>query len=348
MKISLIVFNKRLGIEYNLSNIVEEVKNDTQISSYAGKLEFRYHDNPQVQIFNGDIVTFKIDDNHMFSGFVFKVTVNGEGLTTVLAYDCLRYFKNNDFLIIQDRTVVKDSPKNTIGEVFATCCMRNGLKADKGDIDQYMLSPYIFNGNTYFEIMEHCIDELLANKGIWYFIRAKKDVYDTAEIKNIRDIPLDEPILVVSDNQEIINSYEYSRSIDSDTYNQIRYTKEVDEGEGSDKITKRYHYMVFNQASINEWGTLQYFENLNDSSLTVKQIEERAANMLKLKNRETLSFKITLEGSKYVFAGSPIYLNIKELEPYGFKNGQLYIVDSCTHTIKEEIHTMDLTLLVVE
>lgn len=354
MKYELVVENPVLGVRYDISNIVEEIRNETHISDYPGKLEFSFHDNTDVQIKNGNTVYLSIDETKIFSGFVFSTQVDEDNFVKVTAYDCLRYFKNTDFLIIQEGETDEGIPLNTIYEVVATCCMRNNLKALKivealgPNEGPTRLSPYIFNGNTYFEIIEHCIDEMLVRKGIWYFVRAVRNEFDRVEIRNIRNLNDDEPVIIITDDEQLIRKYTYSRSIDEDTFNQIRYTKEVEEGEGSEKITKRYHYMVSNQASINEWGTLQYFENLNDSSLTEDQIQERAAMMLKLKNRETQSFRITIDGSKYVFAGAPVYVNIVNLTPYGFINGKLYIVESCTHIIKGTDYSTDLNLLVVE
>lgn len=354
MKYELVVKNPVLGVTYDISNIFEEIRNETRISDYPGKLEFSFHDNPDVQITNGNTVYLSIDNTKIFYGFVFNVEVNEDNLVKVTAYDCMRYFKNTDFLIIQEGSTDEGTPLGTIYEVVQTCCRRNGLIADKiiddsdSDVAKTRLTPYIFNGNTYFEIIEHCVNEMLVRKGTWYFVRAVRNQLDHVEIRNIRHLNDDEPVIIITDDEKLIRKYTYKRSIDEDTYNQIRYTKEVEEGEGDNKITKRYHYMISNQASINEWGTLQYFENLNDSSLTKEQIEERAAMMLKLKNRETQSFKITIDGSKYAFAGAPVYVKISNLIPYGFINGKLYLIESCTHTIKGQDYSTDLTLMVVE
>ena len=133
--------------------------------------------------------------------------------------------------------------------------------------------------------------------------------------------------------------YDYSSSIDDDSYNQIKLIKENQETQ------KREIYIVKDSSTIKQWGLLQYFEKM-DENANAAQIKERAEMILKLKNRVTKKLKLECLGDLKVAAGSGVILGISDLENEGITINQYFMVTSCTHTFKNDLHTMQLEVQV--
>ena len=127
-------------------------------------------------------------------------------------------------------------------------------------------------------------------------------------------------------------NFDYTSSIDSDTYNKIKLTYENDE------TGKRDVYIAQSSANINNWGILQYFDTLSEG----ENGQAKANALLKLYNAKTRKLKITNAiGNLGVRAGSMIVVNLA-LGDITLKNFML--VEKCVHKFKLDEHFMDLTL----
>ena len=74
--------------------VVEEgIVWETERKGVPGKLTFTVFDDGELKFSYGSAVTFKYNKQNVFYGFVFKVTPRPDGLTDIVAYDQLRYFK---------------------------------------------------------------------------------------------------------------------------------------------------------------------------------------------------------------------------------------------------------------
>ena len=76
------------------------------------------------------------------------------------------------------------------------------------------------------------------------------DDYGKITLKNIGNMKLD--ILI---DEETAENYDYTSSIDGETYNKIKLVRENDEK------GKREIYIAQDSENMNQWGVLQFFES---------------------------------------------------------------------------------------
>ena len=173
------------------------------------------------------------------------------------------------------------------------------------------------------------IESTLTATGRLYFIQ---DNVGKIELLDIDETKLD----ILIDGNRYITNYDITTDIDSDTYNQIKLTQK------NKKTGKRDVYIINNSVSIDAWGKLQYYEEVDEKS-NKAQIMKKADNLLKLKNREKKTFKIkNAIGDIRCRSGYSVYIKIPEHDIDGW-----YLINSDTHKFNDNAHTMDLELVVV-
>ena len=132
---------------------------------------------------------------------------------------------------------------------------------------------------------------------------------------------------------DIIDDFDYSSSIDSNTYNKIKLSKE-NEDTGNRDI-----YIAQDSSNINKWGILQYFETIDENV----DGKSKADALLKLYNQKVKSLNLkNVLGDIQVRAGSLIAI-VLDLGDMKLQNYML--VDKATHKFNNDLHTMDLTLV---
>lgn len=133
-------------------------------------------------------------------------------------------------------------------------------------------------------------------------------------------------------DEETGQNFDYTSSIDENTYNKIKLTYD------NKDTGKRDVYITQDSSNINKWGILQYFDTLQKG----ENGQAKADALLKLYNKKTRNLKITNAlGDNRVRAGSMVVINL-DLGDIKLKNWML--VEKCKHTYKEGEHWMDLTL----
>ena len=133
-------------------------------------------------------------------------------------------------------------------------------------------------------------------------------------------------------DSSLVTSYTYEKSIDDDTFDQIKLYRDNTETGNVDS------WIVKDSDSIKRWGTLQLLQQADDK-LNSSQVKDLAEKYLKVKNRETQTLKIQADGYidcvpgkmiKFILAREGINMNMW--------------IKSATHTFTKEEHTMDLEL----
>jgi hypothetical protein len=325
MKIELIVQSKETGQLWEISELVSDISWDTYITDQPGKLTFNFIDEDnKVLLPEGSIVSFKVDDTKVFFGYVFKNGCDESSKVQITAYDQLRYLKNKDVYVI---------PGMTSSQIFEKICKETQLRYSVLDASSYVLPASVEDNKTYYEVIQKSIDLTLINTGKWYFVR---DNFGTLEYQLINRLKT--PVFI--GDGSLLSKYSFESSIDEDTYNQIKLVKEDKDAK------KREIYIVKDSNTIETWGTLQYFEKMDEDS-NAAQIQARAEMLLKLKNRATKTLKLgTVIGDLRVFAGAGVILGIQKLVPRGIELNKYFMVTSVSHTFKNDSHTMSPELQV--
>ena len=135
----------------DVSELASDISYSTSLMGYAGKLTFNMRKDDSLGLQNGDNVAFIYEGENIFLGRIFTININSTGDYSVVAYDQLRYFQNHD-------SVYTDGTE-TAADIFTKICKSNNLKFTIKNIPVTRIKAYYFNDQSYFDIMNYCIDE---------------------------------------------------------------------------------------------------------------------------------------------------------------------------------------------
>ena len=268
---------------------------------------------------NGSSIDFKVDGVGVFFGYVFKIGTDAEGNYKLTCYDSLRYLKNSDIYTFHTETA---------SQIFEKICKDYDLKYEVATPISYVPSEYQFLNKNLYSIIKRGLDLASYNDRVIYYII---DDYGTIRLTstNYEQEQLD---VILGDNS-VVTSFTYEKSIDKDTYNQVKlYRKDNTTG----NILTWIVYDETDSHTISKWGVLQLFKQVDDK-LNPSQIKERAIGILALKNRETETLRIQAEGVLECVAGKIIRFVLSQ---EGIDNKMW--IKSSTHTFTKYEHTMDL------
>lgn len=301
--------------------IPEGIEWSTERRSVPGKLTFKVLKSPELVLSEGAAIRLQVDGEKVFFGFLFTQKSSKDDMITVTAYDQLRYLKNKDTYIYENMTA-----SQVIEMLAADFRLNTGEIEDTGYI--------IANGNeedsTLFDIIENALDSTLMNNKEMFVLY---DDFGKLTLKNISNM------YVRNDAGEYLmfdeasgGNFEYTSSIDSNTYNKIKLIYENEE------TATRDVYIAQHGENINKWGVLQYFGTLSKE----ENGQAKADALLSLYNKKTRNLKITNAiGNVRVRAGSMIVVN---LDLGDTKVQNFMMVERVKHTFKLNEHFMDLTL----
>lgn len=281
-----------------------------------GKLEFTVVKGPGLNFAEGDPVKLTVNGTAMFYGFVFKKMRDKGGTIDVVAYDQLRYLKNKD-------TITEEGLKasDLLKRIATDFRLNLGTVEDTG----YTLETIVEENQTLFDMIQNALDETLMNTKQLYVL------YDDAgklTLKNINAMKLN--LLI---DEETGENFSYKSSIDEQTYNKIKLAY------NDEKTGKRELFIAQDGAKMNQWGVLQYFEEVQ----TQTGASAKADALLKLYDQKTR--KLTIQnafGDVRVRAGSAVVvaLNLGDIVTNNYM-----VVNKVTHTFRGDEHMMALDLI---
>lgn len=313
MKVELLIQN---GSKIYYPIIEDGIKLTWERKGTPGKLEFTVVKDEIISFQEGNPVKLTVNGASMFYGFVFKKKRDKENTIDVVAYDQLRYLKNKD-TIIEEGLKASDLLKR-----IATDFRLNlGTVEDTG----FTVEVIDEQNQTLFDIVQTALDETLLNTKQLYVLY---DDVGKLTLKNINSMRVG--LLIDADTGE---NFSYESSIDDQTYNKIKLVF------NNEKTGKRELYVAQDGAKMNQWGVLQYFEEVQTSTGAAT----KADALLKLYNQKTR--KLTIKnafGDVRVRAGTAVMIS---LDLGDMIANQFLVVDKVVHTVQNETHFMDLTLI---
>lgn len=295
--------------------VLEGIKLTLERKGTPGKLEFTVVKDSILNFQEGNPVKLIVNGTTMFHGFVFIKERDKNGTIQVTAYDQLRYLKNKD-TITEEGLKASDLLKR----------IANDFRLDLGTVEDtgYTLETVVEENQTLFDIIQNALNETLLNTKQLYVL------YDDAgklTLKNINSMKIN--LLI---DEETGENFNYSSSIDGQTANVVKLMYR-----GDDQLW--HPIMRQNLNHIQEWGVLQYFEQVQ----TQIGASAKADALLKLYNQKTR--KLTVKnafGDVRVRAGTAlaVKLNLGDVVTNNFM-----VVDKITHNFSGDEHFMDLTLI---
>lgn len=285
-----------------------------------GKLTFKVVNDGIIVITEGSPVRLKVDGKPVFYGFVFSLKRDREQIITVTAYDQLRYLKNKDTYVYENKTASQ----------FIKM-VANDFRLNLGTIENthFVIGSRVEENTTLFDMFENALDITMRNTKEMFVLY---DDFGKLTLKNISSMRIGNGNSYLMLDEETGENFEYTSSIDSETYNQVKLTYD------NDKKGKREVYITKDSRHINEWGVLQYFDTLSQN----ENGKAKADALLELYNNKRRSLTIkNAFGDTRVRAGSMLIVNL-DLGDTKLKNFML--AEKVKHSFASDAHFMDLTL----
>ena len=295
---------------------LDGIKWETARKGEPGKLSFTVIKDNNIAFEEGNKVDLRIDGKPIFHGFIFTKKRNKDHHIQVTAYDQLRYLKNKDTYVYTNKTAT---------ELVQMLADDFNLKAGALENTGFKIDKRVEDNATLFDMIQWALDETEKATGKRFVLY---DDFGQLALKNIENMKLKTVI-----DEETAEDFDYTSSIDGETYNKIKLV--YDNGDNS----KREVYIKQDEGNVKKWGVLQYFEKINSTEGAIAKVNA----LLQLHNRKTrnLSIKGAL-GDLNVRAGCslPIYLNLGDIITSNY-----LVCERVVHTFEQGHHYMDLTMI---
>ena len=293
----------------------EDIKWTTERFGSPGKLVFKVHIDNALDIKEGNVVEFRWNGNKIFYGFIFTKQRDREPTYTITAYDQLRYLKNKETYVYENKTA-----SDVIQMICDDFRMQTGSLENTG----YRIASRVEDSQTLYDIIGNALDLTLVNTKYMYILF---DDYGKVTLKGIDNMTVN--ILI---DEATGQNFDYQSSIDEATYNKIKLIYDNEE------TGQRDVYIAQDSNHMNEWGVLQFYDSLSKG----ENGQAKVNALLELYNQKTR--KLTIKeafGDYRVRAGSLVGV-IMNLGDVKLQNNML--VETCEHTFKLDEHTMTLKL----
>ena len=290
---------------------------ETERKVTPGKLTFTVVKDGVLNFQEGNPVRLTVNGQKVFYGFVFTKKRDKGGTIDVIAYDQTRYLKNKDTLVYEGKKA-----SELVQMLASDFNLQCGTIEDTG----HMIESGVEENSTLFDMIQNALDETLQATGKLFVLY---DDFGKLTLKNVQSLKLD--LLI---DEETGENFDYSSSIDEQTYDKIKLAY------NNEQTGKRDIYIAQDGSKINQWGVLQYFEQLQNPTGAA----EKANALLKLYNQKTR--KLTIKnafGDPRVKAGTSVVvaLNLGDIITKNFM-----VVEKVKHIFTDEDeHFMDLTLI---
>ena len=231
--------------------VEEGIEWTTERRGTPGKLTFKVLEDKKLSFSEGCPVRLKVNGTKIFFGFVFKQQRSKkEGKVqeiTVTAYDQLRYLNNKDTRVYENKTadqlvkMLADDYRLSVGTLKNT---------------EYVIPSRVEDNTSLFEMIENALDLTMQNKKEIFVLF---DDFGKLALKNISDMYVQKKGKYLLLDAETGENFDYTSSIDDDTYNKIKLAYDNEE------TGKREIYIAQDSSNMNRWGILQYFDTLRES-----------------------------------------------------------------------------------
>lgn len=295
--------------------VEDDIVWETERKGMPGKLSFTVIKDSGISFEEGNAVRLKVNGTNVFYGFVFGKKRDKEHHIKVTAYDQLRYFKNKDTYVYTNKTA---------GELLGMIASDFNLKVGTIEDTRFKIPSRIEDNKTLFDIVQTALDTTLQNTKKMYVLY---DDFGSLSLKNVESMKLD--LLIDEESGE---NFDYSSSIDGETYNKIKLYYENKE------TGKREIFIAQDSSNINKWGVLQFFEKIDEKV----NGRVKANALLEIYNKKTRNLTLkNVFGDIRVRGGSAVavILNLGDIIVQTF-----FMVEKVKHNLSTNDHRMDLTL----
>jgi hypothetical protein len=296
-------------------SVEEGITWSTERKGSPGQLQFKVLADNALNFNEGDAVRLRYNGRNVFYGFVFKKKRDKNNVITVTAYDQLRYLKNKDTYVYENKTA-----SQLIQMIAGDFNLQTGVLESTG----YNIESRIEENTSLFDMIQNALDVTLENTKKLYVLY---DDFGKITLRGLGSMKVN--ILIDAETAE---DFDYESSIDGNTYNKVKLTYD-NEDTGSREV-----YIAQDSNNMNQWGVLQYFDTLKKD----ENGKAKANALLYLYNSKTRTLSVkNAFGDVSVRAGSliPVMLHLGDVTVNSYM-----LVEKCKHEFKDGVHLMTLTL----
>ena len=309
-----IVIYSENGVFDITNKVIDKVVIKSEYKYQPTKVKMNILLDEKVYFNEGDNIQIKLEDNNLFSGYIFTKKIINKEILNIVAYDSLRYFITRDTFIYKDKKA---------SQVLKMICNDFGVKTGVIEDTGYTIPYRIEENQTILDIIYTALDLTRSFNNKKYILF---DDFGKISLKSYESMKL--PILIDCDRYVI--NYNYISSIDKKVYNSIKVSVK------SKKTKVISTYLEEDEKNKKKWGTLRKFIRLPNDFNSV-QAKNYAKNILNLNNKVNEKIEIMCFGDKTIRAGNLINISIN-------KNIRICVAEECTHFIENNEHIMRLIL----
>ena len=197
MGVELLIGNET-GTSVCLPALEEGVEWTTERKNTPGKLVFKVLRDDALDFSEGSAVRMKQNGEEIFFGFVFQQKRDREQIITVTAYDQLRYLKNKDTLVYENKTA-----DQLLRMIAADYALNAGLLEHTG----YVIESRVEENTSLFEMVQNALDLTLQNTGEMFVMY---DDFGRLTLKNISSMAVGDPGAYLMVDEETGENFEYT------------------------------------------------------------------------------------------------------------------------------------------
>ena len=314
MEVKVEIQNRGKGFE---PVVLDDIQWNTERKGSPGKLTLKVIQDDGLRIEEGNAVSLKVDNKSVFYGYIFRIGRDQTNIVSLTCYDQIRYMKNKDTYNFENTTA---------NRICGMICTDFGIRTGELEETAYVIPNVIYDNKTLLDIVQDALDMTLTNTKKLYVLY---DDYGKVTIKQIARMKVG--LIIDADTAE---SFDFESNIDDATYNRVKLMYE-------DSETHERTVWIANGGTQGQWGTLQYFESISKEEKESAQAKANA--LLALYNTKTKKLTIkNVLGDLRVRAGSMIMV---QLQMGDEKISHWMVVDSCTHTFKQNEHFMTVKVI---
>ncbi len=302
--------------QHQIPVVEDEINLEWSRKNEPGKLTFKVVADNLLKIEEGNNIQLIADGIKLFTGFVFTMKHDKNKIIEITCYDQLRYLKNKDVYIYTNKKA---------SELLKMICDDYGLHTGTIEDTGYVIAAKREDNQCLIDIVQSALDDTVLNTNQLFVLY---DDFGNISLKNMSNMKVN--TLIDADTG---GDYDYSSSIDTNTYNYIKLVYESKE-EGNRLVP----FTAKDAKNQKNWGILQYFGKVQ----TKEGAQEKADQLLKLYGKISRSFTVKdVLGDYNVRGGSlvPIKLDLIDTKVQNY-----LVAEKVVHKIKHGIHTMDIRL----
>ena len=232
MSVELLIENE-LGTKLYIPIVQEGIEWSTERKGTPGKLTFKILKDDILDFSEGSPVRMRENSDNIFFGFVFKQQVDKEQIITITAYDQLRYLKNKDTIVYENKTA--DQFLQMIADDYS-------LNVGVLENTKYIIESRIEENISLFDMVENALDLTLTNTGQMFILY---DDFGKLMLRCLSSMMVGNQEAYLMVDEETGENFKYTSSIDDNTYNKIKLTYDNEDMGVREVYIVRQRLMLF-------------------------------------------------------------------------------------------------------